>query len=69
MMKPAVIASEDQPLTFASLLPSRTQRRLALGVVLASLVAFSITAGPLATLQLPRIDALRPGLWHGDLRE
>src|SRR5262245_54015025 len=51
---------EDQPLTLATLPPGRAQRRLALGVVLASLVAFSIMAGPLSTFQLPRIDAFVP---------
>jgi signal transduction histidine kinase len=51
---------EDQPLTLATLPPGRAQRRLALGVVLASLVAFSIMAGPLSTFQLRRIDAFVP---------
>ncbi len=60
MMKPAVIVPEDQPLTLATLQPGRAQRRLALGVGLASLVAFSIMAGPLSTFQLGRIDAFVP---------
>src|SRR5215813_15367215 len=60
MMKPAVIVPEDQPVTLATLPPGRAQRRLALGVVLASLVAFSIMAGPLSTFQLRRIDAFVP---------
>src|SRR5262245_1688613 len=60
MMKPAVIVPEDQPLTLATLPPGRAQRRLALGGVLASLVAFSIMAGPLSTFQLRRIDAFVP---------
>jgi signal transduction histidine kinase len=60
MMNPAVIAPEDQALTLTSLPPSRAQRRAALAVVLASLLAFSIAAGPLATYQLPRIDAFVP---------
>src|SRR5262245_30867652 len=51
---------EDQPLTLATLPPGRAQRRLALGGVLASLVAFSIMAGPLSTFQLRRIDAFVP---------
>jgi signal transduction histidine kinase len=51
---------EDQPHTLATLPPSRAQGRLALGVVLASLVAFSIVAGPLSTFQLRRIDAFVP---------
>jgi hypothetical protein len=60
MMKPAVIVPEDQPLTLSTLPPGRAQKRLALAVVLASLVAFSITAGPLSTFQLGRIDAFVP---------
>jgi len=60
MMKPAVIVPEDQPLTLATLPPGRAQRRLALGIVLASLFAFSMTAGPLSTFQLGRIDAFVP---------
>jgi signal transduction histidine kinase len=60
MMKSAVIVPEDQPLTLSTLPPGRVQRRLALAVVLTSLVAFSITAGPLATFQLGRIDAFVP---------
>src|SRR5262249_40282246 len=60
MMKPAVIVPDDRPLTLATLPPGRAQRRVALGVVLASLVAFSIMAGPLSTMQLPRIDAFVP---------
>ena len=60
MMKPAVIVPEDQPLTLSTLPPGRAQRRLALAVVLASLVSFSITAGPLSTFQPGRIDAFVP---------
>jgi signal transduction histidine kinase len=60
MMKPAVIVPEDEPLTLSTLSPGRAQRRLALAVVLASLVAFSIAAGPLSTFQLRRIDAFVP---------
>src|SRR5712671_6558762 len=60
MMKPAVIVPEDQPLTLAALPPGRAQKRLALAIVLASLVAFFITAGPLSTFQLGRIDAFVP---------
>jgi hypothetical protein len=40
--------------------PSPAQRRLALAVVLALLVAFVITAWPLSTIQLGRIDAFVP---------
>ncbi|MBR0697014.1 MASE4 domain-containing protein [Bradyrhizobium lablabi] len=59
-MQPAVSVPEDQPLTLATLPPGRVQKWLALGVVLASLAAFSITAGPLSTFQLRRIDAFVP---------
>src|SRR5262249_61738593 len=51
---------EEQPLTLATLPPGRTQRRLAFGVMLASLVAFCIMAGPLSTFQLRQIDAFVP---------
>ena len=50
----------EQPFTLATLPPSRPQRRLALAVVLASLVVFFIMAGPLSTFQLGRIDAFVP---------
>jgi signal transduction histidine kinase len=46
----------EQPFTLATLPPSRPQRRLALAVVLALLVVFFITAGPLSTFQPGRID-------------
>ncbi|VIO71789.1 Sensor protein FixL [Bradyrhizobium ivorense] len=59
-MRAVPAVPEERPLTLVTLPPSRTQRRLALGVVLASLVAFSIVAGPLSTFQLPRIDAFVP---------
>ncbi|WP_245288197.1 MASE4 domain-containing protein [Bradyrhizobium sp. Ec3.3] len=60
MMNSAVIIPEDLPFTLANLSPSRSQRRLALAVVLALLVAFFITAGPLANFQPGRIDAFVP---------
>ena len=44
----------------SNLSPGLAQRRLALAVVLALLVAFFITAGPLSTIQLARIDAFIP---------
>src|SRR3954453_9860374 len=47
-------------LVLSNLSPSAAQRRLALGVVLALLVGFVITAGPLSTLPLRRIDAFIP---------
>jgi hypothetical protein len=60
MMQPAVIIPEDQPFTLATLPPGRAQKRFALAVVLALLVAFFITAGPLSTFQPGRIDAFVP---------
>jgi signal transduction histidine kinase len=60
MVKTATVVSEEQHFTLASLSPRRGQRRLALAVVLALLVAFFITAGPLSTIQLGRIDAFVP---------
>src|SRR5215470_6451534 len=60
MMQPAVIIPEDQPFTLATLPPGRAQKRFALAIVLALLVAFFITAGPLSTFQLGRIDAFVP---------
>jgi signal transduction histidine kinase len=51
-------APEGQAFTISSLPPSPAQRRLALGVVLALMAAFVVTAGPLSTVQLARIDAL-----------
>src|SRR3954465_8683301 len=47
-------------LVLSNLSPSAAQRRLALGVVLVLLVGFLITAGPLSTLPLTRIDAFIP---------
>lgn len=44
----------------SNLSPNRAQRRLALAIVLALLAAFFITAGPLSTVQLARIEAFVP---------
>src|SRR6266566_3618342 len=60
MIKTAPPAPEEQDFVISSLSPSQAQKRLALGVVLALLVAFFITAGPLSTIQLARIDAFVP---------
>jgi signal transduction histidine kinase/CheY-like chemotaxis protein len=50
----------DVQRVFLSILPARcTERRVALGVVLASL-AISIAAAPFANIQLPRVDAFIP---------
>src|SRR5262249_34264540 len=53
-------APEEQHFVLTNLPPSLAQRRLALAVVLALLVAFVITAGPLSTIQPGRIGAFVP---------
>jgi signal transduction histidine kinase len=53
-------APEEQDFILSNLSPSLAQKRLALGVVLVLLVAFFITAGPFARVQLARIDAFVP---------
>src|SRR4030081_2036641 len=60
MENTATLVPEEQHFILSSLSPSRAQRRLALGVVLVLLVAFFITAGPLSTIHLGRIDAFVP---------
>jgi signal transduction histidine kinase len=61
MLKTAAVVPEEQHFILSSLPPDRAQRRLALAVVLALLVAFFITeVGPLSTIQLGRIDAFVP---------
>jgi signal transduction histidine kinase len=61
MVNTAVAVPEEQHFILSSLSPTKAQRRLALAVVLALLVAFSITeVGPLSTIQLGRIDAFVP---------
>jgi signal transduction histidine kinase len=59
MMRPAAIPGE-QHFILSSLPPSRAQKRLAVAVVLALLVAFLIADGALSTIQLGRIDAFIP---------
>lgn len=60
MMQMAAGASEEQDFIVSSLSPSLAQKRLALGVVLALLLAFVVIAGPLSQYRLPRIDAFIP---------
>jgi signal transduction histidine kinase len=60
MVKTVAVGPEEQHFILSSLSPGRAQRRLALAVVLALLVTFLITAGPLSTIQLARIDAFVP---------
>jgi PAS domain S-box-containing protein len=60
VMKAAPAAPEEPDFVISNLSPSQTQKRLALGVVLALLTVFSITAGPLSSVQLPRLPAFVP---------
>jgi signal transduction histidine kinase len=60
MVNTATAIAEEQNFILSSLSPSRAQKRLALSVVLALLVAFFIVAGPVSTIQLGRIDAFVP---------
>src|SRR4029077_6165998 len=60
IVKTRSAAPEGQDFIISSLPPSPAQRRLALGVVLILIAAFVVTAGPLSTVQLARIDAFIP---------
>jgi signal transduction histidine kinase len=60
MAKTAAAVPEEQHFILSTLSPSLAQRRLALAVVLALVAAFVVTAGPLSTIQLGRIDAFIP---------
>src|SRR6516225_10916215 len=60
MAKTAAAVPEEQHFILSTLSPSLAQRRLALSVVLALLVAFVTTAGPLSTVQPGRIGAFVP---------
>jgi signal transduction histidine kinase len=59
MAKTATV-TEEPHFILSSLPPSLVQKRLALAVVLALLTAFFITAGPLSSVQLPRVNAFVP---------
>src|ERR1700722_15039353 len=59
-MSKTAFVPEKQHFILSSLSPGRAQRRLALATVLALLVAFFITAGPLSTVQLARVEAFVP---------
>jgi signal transduction histidine kinase len=50
----------EQHFVLSSLPPSSTEKRLALAVVLVLVTCFFITAGPLSSFQLARIDAFIP---------
>jgi signal transduction histidine kinase len=52
--------SEGPDFVISGLPPSPAQRRLALGVVLALVATFVVTAGPLSAVPLARIDAFIP---------
>jgi signal transduction histidine kinase len=60
IVKTRSAAPEGQDFVISSLPPSPAQRRFALGVVLVLIAAFVVTAGPLSTVQLARIDAFIP---------
>jgi signal transduction histidine kinase len=60
MANTAAAVSEEQHFILSNLSPGPAQRRLAVCVVLALLVAFVITAGLLSTVQPGRIDAFVP---------
>jgi signal transduction histidine kinase len=53
-------APEEQHFVLSNLPPSLAQRRLALAVALALVIAFVITAGPLSTIEPGRIGAFVP---------
>jgi signal transduction histidine kinase len=60
MVKPTTADRDGEQFILSSLSPGRTQRRIALSVVLVLLIAFFITAGRLSTLQPGKIDAFIP---------
>ena len=60
MQKTAAVVPEEQPFILSSLSPGLAQRRLALAIVLVLLFVFFVTAGPLSTIQVGRIDAFIP---------
>jgi hypothetical protein len=60
MMKTADVVPDQQHFILSTLSPGRAQKRLALAIVLALLVAFFITAGPFSTTEPWRIDAFVP---------
>ena len=60
MVNTATVIVEERDFILSSLSPGQAQRRFALAVVLALLVAFFIMAWPLSSIQLGRIDAFVP---------
>jgi hypothetical protein len=60
MMKTAAVVPEEQHFILSSLPPGPAQKRLALAVVVGLFVVFFISAGPLSSIQLARIDGFVP---------
>jgi signal transduction histidine kinase len=60
MVKTVAVVPEEQHFALSTLSPGRAQKRLALAVVLALVVAFFIVAGPFSTTKAWRIDAFVP---------
>src|ERR1700686_2073320 len=60
MVQTAPVGPEEHHFILSHLSPDRVQRRLALAIVLALLVAFAITAGELSTIRLARVFAFVP---------
>jgi signal transduction histidine kinase len=60
MVTPPALVAEEQHFILSTLAPGRAQKRLALAVVLALLVALFFTVGPLSSVRPPRIDAFVP---------
>src|SRR5271165_6190578 len=60
IVEPSPDMPDELPLIASTLPPSRAQKRLAFAVALVLLLAFLVTAGPLGTFQLPRVDAFVP---------
>jgi signal transduction histidine kinase len=58
MANTTIELTEQQHFLLSGLSPSRTQRRLAFGVVLALLVSFAVVAGPLSSIQLAAIESV-----------
>jgi signal transduction histidine kinase len=60
MVMTTTVVPEGEQFILSSLSPSLAQKRLALAVVVTLFIAFFITAGPLSTVQLRRVDAFVP---------
>ena len=60
MRKTASAATEGQEFTIAGLAPSRTQKRLALGVFIALLTGLALPMGEFGSAQLARLHAFVP---------